>query len=944
MTLNRRMTVTAAVAVVLTSTVLYPIFTDSLWFAASMGAVLVVAAVGALTRLRTLPVVVCVAAGLVGLLLYLNLVFEAGHSWAGVIPTPTSIARLWDLVGTGLNDSRTYAPPVPNLPGLLFLTEAGVGIAALATDLIAVRLRSTALAGLPLLVLFTVPVMINAPHSQVANPLVFCLAGAGYLAMLSADGRERIRVWGRLISLWRTGPAPDAEPRATLNGPGFNGSGLNGSGLNGSGLNGSSLNGSSMNGSSMNGSSLDRSGVGGMKVSGGRLRGPDTRVLAAAGRRVGLASIVLALCAPLLVPGLHPSKLFSSGPGIGGTGGGTGSLSLPSTLSQTIRDLQEKHPSVVFTYTTSATARAESDDAQYFRQYVSDTLSDDPANLGWQVSNYGAGAQPLVLMPGPQGLASTVAPPAVKTTVTMTKGFSGPNGQPTFLPLVYPPIQLDVKGKWLADPDLMVYSGDNSIAGQSYTETSLNVDPSTAQLQRLGKLTNTAGLTADLQLPASYKTPALENLAKTYANGEKTEIGEVDALAAWLSSNQFSYNLNAPAFATASGLLTFLTKTRSGVCVQSAYAMTVLTRLLGIPARFVLGYTAGSQVKGNEYKVMNTDAHAWTEVWFPTFGWLRFEPTTGGQGTAHATNYMANAAGASINSGVPIDSATAASGAQGPAKNNNAVGSKFRQTGGITGPGEILSGNSAGTPWAAIALAVIAAIALACGIIAMVAPPARRAMAVSASPGTPGRRRRPVSATSVALVTVAAALIALALYRLLSRTSGLHLSSGWATVGIAFGAAAAVALIAPSTIRPLLRRWRWMRADDDASRAHIAWREFRDDLTDYGVGCRASEPPRTLAGRVTAGVPEPAGDAIRRLALAEERATYAARPSGSENLRRDGSTAREGLAASAGRGARWRARLFPASLVNAFVDATAAISESLTTRLSRRHAQQGSAR
>jgi transglutaminase-like putative cysteine protease len=930
MTLNRRMTVTAAVAVVLTSTVLYPVFTDSLWFAASMGAVLVVAAVGALTRLRTLPVVVCVAAGLVGLVLYLNLVFEAGHSWAGVIPTPTSIARLWDLVGTGLNDSREYAPPVPNLPGLLFLTEAGVGIAALATDLIAVRLRSTALAGLPLLVLFTVPVMVNAPHSQVANPLVFCLAGAGYLAMLSADGRERIRIWGRLISLWRTGPAPDAEPRATLNGPGFNGSGLNGSGLNGP---------------SLNGSSLDRPAVGGMKVSGGRVRGPDTRVLAAAGRRVGLASIVLALCAPLLVPGLHPSKLFSSGPGIGGTGGGTGSLSLPSTLSQTIRDLQEKHPSVVFTYTTSASTRVESDDAQYFRQYVSDTLSDDPSRLGWQVSNYGAGAQPLALMPGPQGLASAVAPLEVKTTVTMTKGFSGPNGQPTFLPLVYPPIQLDVKGKWLADPDLMVYSGDNSIAGQSYTETSLNVDPSTAQLQRLGKLTNTAGLAADLQLPASYKTPALENLAKTYANGEKTEIGEMDALAAWLSSNQFSYNLNAPAFATANGLLSFLTKTRSGVCVQSAYAMTVLTRLLGIPARFVLGYTAGSVVKGNKYKVMNTDAHAWTEVWFPTFGWLRFEPTPGGQGTAHATNYMANAAGVGNDDpGVLIDSATAASGAQGPAKNPTSGGNKFRQQPGITGPGETLGGKSAGTPWAAIALAVIAAIALACGIIAMVAPPARRAMAVSASPGTPGRRRRPVSATSVALVTVAAALIALALYRLLSRTSGLHLSAGWATVGIAFGAAAAVALIAPSTIRPLLRRWRWMRADDDASRAHIAWREFRDDLTDYGVGCRASEPPRTLAGRVTAGVPEPAGDAIRRLALAEERATYAARPSGSENLRRDGSTARQGLAASAGRGARWRARLFPASLVNVFVDATAAISESLTTSLSRRRPQQGSAR
>src|SRR5580658_9944746 len=92
-TLNGRMTVTAAVAVVLSSTVLYPVFTDSLWFAASLGAVTTVAVAGALTRLRSLPVVVCLAASIAALVLYLNLVFEARHSWLAVIPTPGSISR-----------------------------------------------------------------------------------------------------------------------------------------------------------------------------------------------------------------------------------------------------------------------------------------------------------------------------------------------------------------------------------------------------------------------------------------------------------------------------------------------------------------------------------------------------------------------------------------------------------------------------------------------------------------------------------------------------------------------------------------------------------------------------------------------------------------------------------------------------------------------------------
>ena len=62
MTLNSRMTVTTAVACVLVSTVLLPLFTDTLWFVIGAGAVIAVAGTGALTRLRTLPVSVCLAA------------------------------------------------------------------------------------------------------------------------------------------------------------------------------------------------------------------------------------------------------------------------------------------------------------------------------------------------------------------------------------------------------------------------------------------------------------------------------------------------------------------------------------------------------------------------------------------------------------------------------------------------------------------------------------------------------------------------------------------------------------------------------------------------------------------------------------------------------------------------------------------------------------------
>src|SRR6266566_6476606 len=628
MTLNGRMTVTTAVACVLVSSVLLPLFTNALWFVIGAGAVIAVAGTGAQTRLRTLPVSVCLAAGVAGLLLYLNLIFEVRHSLLLVIPTPGSLSRLWHLAGTGLHDANRYAPPAPNLPGLLLLAAGGVGITAVLTDLIAVRLRSTALAGLPLLVLFTVPVTMNASHDQLTTAVVFCLSGVGYLAMLSADGRERIRVWGRLVSLWRSAPRY---------GLGFDRDGQPGAPRRARGR-------------------------------GIRVPGPDTRALAAAGRRVGLASIVLALCAPLIVPGLHASKLLSSGPGIGGTGGSGGqSLTLPSALNQAVAQLHESQPRTLFTYTTNATQAEQAKDAQYFRQYVFDTMGDS----GWEVDNYAARSVPVDSISGPQGLTDSSGVQTVRTTVNAGKDFRSPPPQPTFLPLPYPAIQVTAPGKWLADPDRMVYSTSDSIAGQSYSVASAVVDPSQVQLETVPGVVRTAALAPDLALPPAYRTSALKKLAASNSAGQTTEFGKVNALATWLSGPKFTYTLAAPTLTSAPKLLNFLTKGKSGFCVQYAYAMTVLTRLLGIPARFVVGYTGGTRLKDGSYVVKNIDSHAWTEVYFPSLGWIRFEPTPAGQGTANAPDYMTGGARNGLGSGTPpIISETQTPGAKTPSPNS----------------------------------------------------------------------------------------------------------------------------------------------------------------------------------------------------------------------------------------------------------------------------------
>src|SRR5205085_11545296 len=92
-------------------------------------------------------------------------------------------------------------------------------------------------------------------------------------------------------------------------------------------------------------------------------------------------------------------------------------------------------------------------------------------------------------------------------------------------------------------------------------------------------------------------------------------------------------------------LVTFLTKARSGVCVQYAWAMTVLARLVGVPARIAAGYTAGSKISPNHYQVSTKDDHAWPELYFQGYGWVRFEPTPAGQGTSNSPNYMSGVQG-----------------------------------------------------------------------------------------------------------------------------------------------------------------------------------------------------------------------------------------------------------------------------------------------------------
>src|SRR5207342_1954891 len=126
-TVNHRLTVAAGAATALASVALYPLLSTTGWFFAGLGAVIVVAAVGTLTRLRPLPVIVCLLAALAGLFLYLNVLFAGPQSFHWLIPTWASVRHLTLMVGLANSETVRYAPPVPGANEVALLVAAGIG-------------------------------------------------------------------------------------------------------------------------------------------------------------------------------------------------------------------------------------------------------------------------------------------------------------------------------------------------------------------------------------------------------------------------------------------------------------------------------------------------------------------------------------------------------------------------------------------------------------------------------------------------------------------------------------------------------------------------------------------------------------------------------------------------------------------------------------------------
>jgi transglutaminase-like putative cysteine protease len=173
--------------------------------------------------------------------------------------------------------------------------------------------------------------------------------------------------------------------------------------------------------------------------------------------------------------------------------------------------------------------------------------------------------------------------------------------------------------------------------------------------QALRQTVTTAGnssidLAPYLQLPNSLPE-RVRALAKEQTSGLTNDYDRAKKLEKYLKET-FPYT-NTPDLtrqtnrATGDIVDAFLFEIKEGYCDYFSTSFVVMARSIGLPTRWVKGYSTGIDPSISErerfpgdtatpdplaagtYTVRNADAHSWAEVYFEGYGWIPFEPTSG---------------------------------------------------------------------------------------------------------------------------------------------------------------------------------------------------------------------------------------------------------------------------------------------------------------------------
>ena len=131
-----------------------------------------------------------------------------------------------------------------------------------------------------------------------------------------------------------------------------------------------------------------------------------------------------------------------------------------------------------------------------------------------------------------------------------------------------------------------------------------------------------------MELPDSIPERVFD-LAEELTGSADTVYDKAIALEQYLRT--IPYSLDLPTKPIGQDLVDyFIFDIQTGYCDYYASAMVVMARHLGIPARLAVGYVTGNYDENKDHFIVTADqAHSWVEIYFPSFGWVTFEPTGG---------------------------------------------------------------------------------------------------------------------------------------------------------------------------------------------------------------------------------------------------------------------------------------------------------------------------
>jgi transglutaminase-like putative cysteine protease len=191
-------------------------------------------------------------------------------------------------------------------------------------------------------------------------------------------------------------------------------------------------------------------------------------------------------------------------------------------------------------------------------------------------------------------------------------------------------IQLDFieRGSGIADP-LTFWAGEPLLRGAQYSVVSSVSAASPEMLRRTGTQ-YPAWITGKyLQVPPEI-TQRTRDLAQQIvrAANAQTPYDKAKAIETWLRQNiAYRDALSDPPVGR-EPVDWMLFERREAYCTYYASAMIIMLRSQGVPARMAAGFSQGVYDPENRYFVVRErDAHTWVEVYFPSAGWVEFEPT-----------------------------------------------------------------------------------------------------------------------------------------------------------------------------------------------------------------------------------------------------------------------------------------------------------------------------